>query len=84
MVTTEDIKNKLITGLNLEDITADEIDDNDKLFNEGIGLDSVDAIELIVILDNEYGVKFEDMEKLKDIFKTVKTLTDYINMQIKK
>lgn len=84
MVTTEDIKNKLITGLNLEDITADEIDDNDKLFNEGIGLDSVDAIELIVILDNEYGVKFEDMEKLKDIFKTVKTLTDNINMQIKK
>jgi len=83
MITTEDVKNKLISGLNLEDITADEIDDNDVLFNDGIGLDSVDAIELIVILDNEYGVKFENMEKVKDIFATVQTLTNYINSNVK-
>jgi acyl carrier protein len=83
MITTEDVKNRLISGLNLEDISADEIDDNDMLFNEGIGLDSVDAIELIVILDNEYGVKFENMEKVKDIFTTVQTLTDYININVK-
>lgn len=83
MITTEDVKSKLILGLNLEDITVDDIDDNDALFNEGLGLDSVDAIELVVILDNEYGVKFDNMQELKDIFTNITTLTDYINAQAK-
>jgi acyl carrier protein len=84
MITTQDVKEKLIAGLNLEDISPDEIDDNDALFNDGLGLDSVDAIELIVILDNEYGIKFENMNELKDIFATIGTLTNYINENLKK
>ena len=84
MITTEEIKNKLIVGLNLEDITADEIDDNAPLFNEGLGLDSVDAIELIVVLDNEYGIKFDNMNDVKDIFATPQALTDYVNQQTQK
>jgi len=83
MITTQNVKEKLIAGLNLEDITPDSIDDNSPLFNEGLGLDSVDAIELVVILDNEYGIKFENMDKLKDIFMTVESLTDYINKNAK-
>lgn len=83
MVTTQEVKEKIIAGLNLEDMTPDEIDDNDALFNEGLGLDSVDAIEIIVILDNEYNIKFENMSKLKDIFANIKSLTDYINITIK-
>ena len=83
MVTTQNVKEKLIAGLSLEDISPDDIDDNDALFNEGLGLDSVDAIELVVILDNEYGIKFENMDKLKDIFTSVKTLTEYINNNAK-
>jgi len=83
MITTQNVKEKLIAGLNLEDITPDDIDDNSPLFNEGLGLDSVDAIELVVILDNEYGIKFENMDKLKDIFMTVESLTDYINKNAK-
>jgi len=79
MVTTREVKEKLIAGLNLEDMTPDDIDDSDALFNEGLGLDSVDAIELIVILDNEYGIKFENMSELKDIFETIESLTNYIN-----
>jgi len=79
MITTNEIKNKLINGLNLEDMTPDDINDNDALFNEGLGLDSVDAIELIVILDNEYGVKFENISELKNIFASIQSLTDYIN-----
>ena len=79
MVTTNEIKQKLIDGLNLEDMTPNDIDDNDALFNEGLGLDSVDAIELIVILDNEYGIKFENMSELKNIFATIQSLTDYVN-----
>ena len=83
MITTQDVKEKIIAGLNLEDMSHDEIADDDALFNEGLGLDSVDAIELIVILDSEYGIKFENMSELKDIFATITTLTDYINKNIK-
>ena len=54
MVTYDEIKQKIIEALNLEDITADEIEDDAPLFNEGLGLDSVDAIELIIFLDNQY------------------------------
>ena len=83
MVTTKEIKEKLIKGLNLEEMTPDEIDDNEPLFNEGLGLDSVDAIELIVVLDTEYGVKFENMDRLKEIFTSITTLTNYINENLK-
>jgi acyl carrier protein len=79
MITTQDVKEKIIIGLNLEEMSYNEIADDDALFNEGLGLDSVDAIELIVVLDNEYGIKFENMSELKDIFATVQTLTNYIN-----
>ena len=83
MITTKDVKEKIIAGLNLEDMSHEDIADDDALFNEGLGLDSVDAIELIVILDSEYGIKFENMSELKDIFATITTLTDYINKNIK-
>jgi len=84
MISTTEIKEKLILGLNLEEMTADEIDDNEPLFNEGLGLDSVDAIELIVVLNTEYNVKFDNMEELKTIFSSINTLTDYINKNLKK
>ena len=83
-ITTNEVKQKLIEGLNLEELTPDEIDDNDPLFNEGLGLDSVDAIELIVVLDANYNVKFENMDELKEIFASISNLTDYINKNIKK
>ena len=84
MISTTEVKEKLILGLNLEEMTADEIDDNEPLFNEGLGLDSVDAIELIVVLNTEYNVKFDNMEELKTIFSSINTLTDYINKNLKK
>ena len=83
MITTNELKEKLIEGLGLEDIDPSEIDDTDMLFNEGLGLDSVDAIELIVILDNDFGIKFKNMEETKDVFSSVKVLTDYINSNAK-
>lgn len=84
MISTKEIKEKLIVGLNLEEMTPDEIDDNDPLFNEGLGLDSVDAIELIVVLNTEYNVKFDNMGELKEIFASIATLTDYINKNLEK
>ncbi len=79
MISTEDLKKTLIEGLVLEDIDPSEIADDDALFNEGLWLDSVDAIELVVILDNEYGIKFKDMDSAKAVFASVQILTDYIN-----
>lgn len=81
-ISTHEIKEKLIEGLNLEDMTANDIEDNDPLFNEGLGLDSVDAIELIVILNTEYSIKLENMDELKEIFRNIQTLTDYINKHV--
>ncbi len=78
-ITTQEVKEKLIEGLNLEELTPEEIDDNEPLFNEGLGLDSVDAIELIVVLDANYNVKFENMDELKEIFASITNLTKYIN-----
>ena len=83
-ITTNEVKQKLIEGLNLEELSPEEIDDNAPLFNEGLGLDSVDAIELIVVLDTNYNVKFENMDELKEIFASIANLTEYINKNIKK
>ena len=79
MITTQALKQTLIESLSLEDIEPSDIADNDPLFNEGLGLDSVDAIELVVVLDNEYGIKFKDMDATKEVFTSVQVLTNYIN-----
>lgn len=79
MITTQALKQTLIESLSLEDIEPSDIADNDPLFNEDLGLDSVDAIELVVVLDNEYGIKFKDMDAAKEVFTSVQVLTNYIN-----
>ena len=53
----EKLKNEIIEVLNLEDIEPEDIDADDPLFNEGLGLDSIDALELIVLLEKNYGMK---------------------------
>jgi len=80
MVTTEDLKEKIIAGLNLEDIEADEIADTDPLFGEdGLGLDSVDAIELTLVVEKEYGVKVTNIADAETIFATAESLCNFIN-----
>ncbi|HRQ69672.1 MAG TPA: phosphopantetheine-binding protein, partial [bacterium] len=56
------LKDQIINELNLEDMTADEIDAQAPLFGEGLGLDSIDALSLIVLLEREYGKKINDTE----------------------
>ena len=53
----EEIKRKIIEVLNLEDINIEDIKDTDPLFGDGLGLDSIDALELIVLMDKQYGIK---------------------------
>lgn len=77
------IKEQLIEALQLEDMSADEIDDDAPLFGEGLGLDSVDAIELVIFLDNQYGIKIENVGQSKEIFISIRTLTDFINQNQK-
>ncbi len=80
MITTEEFKKVLIQYLNLEDITPDDIDDTDKLFgDEGLGLDSVDSIELVLAIEKEYGVKIDDATLYQHIFASVENLLNYIN-----
>lgn len=82
MITSENFKEVLIKYLNLEDISADEIDDNDPLFGEeGLGLDSVDSIELVLAIEKEYSVKITDTKEYDTIFASVQSLLNYINEQ---
>ncbi|MCK5110658.1 MAG: acyl carrier protein [Arcobacteraceae bacterium] len=80
MVTVENFKQILIKYLNLEDITPDEIDDNEPLFgDEGLGLDSVDSIELVLAIEKEYGIIIDNTAQYNAIFQNVNTLLTYIN-----
>ena len=84
MIKIEDLKSKIIEGLNLEDMTVDDIEDDMALFGEdGLGLDSVDAIELTLMLEKEFAVKITDMAKTESIFASISSLTAYINEQKK-
>lgn len=80
MINSTNLKEVLIKYLNLEDIEADEINDNDPLFgDEGLGLDSVDSIELVLAIEKEYGVKISDSMKYDTVFASVESLLNYIN-----
>ena len=75
----DEVKGKLIEELNLEEITPEDIDDEAPLFgDEGLGLDSIDALEIILIPEREYGIKIEKPAEGKEIFYSVRTPTDYI------
>ena len=72
------LKEEIIEVLNLEDIKPEDIEENAPLFGEGLSLDSIDALELIVLMEKNYGIKLKDPSQGKEIFKSVKVLADYI------
>lgn len=80
----KELKEEIIEVLNLEDMTVDDIDENDTLFGKGLGLDSIDALELIVMLEKKYGIKLASPALGKDIFKSVVTIADYVSKNRKK
>jgi acyl carrier protein len=79
-----ELKTKIIEVLNLEEVSVKDIDDNDALFGDGLGLDSIDALELIVLLDKDYGIKLSDPKQGKDIFQSIETMAAYITENRKK
>ncbi len=74
----EDLKKQIINQLNLEDVKPSDINDDAPLFGDGLGLDSIDALELIVLLEKYHGIKITDPEKGKHIFVSINSMADYI------
>ena len=80
----KELKEEIIDALNLEEMTPEDIDENDALFGDGLGLDSIDALELIVLLDKKYGIKLANPAEGKAIFKSIATIADYVSKNRKK
>lgn len=73
------LKKEIIEQLNFDDLNVDDIDENLPLFGpEGLGLDSIDALELLLIFEKNYGLKINDIKDGKAILYSVKTMADYI------
>jgi acyl carrier protein len=74
----EKLKVQIIEQLNLEDMEPQDIDPDESLFGEGLGLDSIDALELIVLLEKEYGIKIQNPKDGQKIFFSIRTMAEFI------
>lgn len=72
------LKQQIIEALNLEDMEVEDIDTDAPLFIEGLGLDSIDALELNVLMEKEYGIKIRTSEEGKKILHSVRSMADHI------
>ncbi len=74
-----ELKKEIISALNLEGMQPEDIDENAPLFQGGLDLDSIDALEIIVLLDKHYGIKLNDPRQSKKIFTSVASIADYVS-----
>lgn len=74
-----ELKREIIAALNLEDIEPNDIDSKAPLFGEGLGLDSIDALEIVIIIEKKYGIKIDKPAESKDIFYSIETLAEFIS-----
>lgn len=72
------LKEQIIEALNLEDITPADIENAAPLFGEGLGLDSIDALELLMILDKQYGIKFASKDESKKALASIDAMAEYV------
>lgn len=72
------LKQQIIESLNLEGMKPEDIKDNDPLFGEGLGLDSIDSLEMMVLLERNYGIKIEDAREGRKVLTSVQSMADYI------
>ena len=75
----QNLKVQLIEQLNLLDLTPEEIADDEIIFGEGLELDSIDALEIVVLMEKHYGIKVEDVDALRPSFENLTTLAEYID-----
>ncbi len=74
----QELKAKIVDLFDLEDVIAEQIEDDAPLFGPGLGLDSIDALELVVLLERDYGIVIKDMEEGRPAFQSVRTLAAFI------
>ena len=74
----EQLKKQIIEFLNLKDLKPEDIKDDEPLFGEGLELDSIDSLELIVLLQREYGISIKDPKEGRKVLVDVNTMADYI------
>ena len=75
----QELKENIIEQLNLEDLAIEDINDDDILFGDGLGLDSIDGLELIVMLDKNYGIKLTDPKEGRAIFESIEVMAKYLS-----
>ena len=80
----EELKLKIIDRLNLLEIDPKDIGADDALFNDGLGLDSIDALELVVIFEKDYGITITEIESMAPHFKSLATLAKFVDENRKK
>jgi acyl carrier protein len=73
------LKKEIIEQLNLQDLSPSDIDENAPLFVEGLGLDSIDSLELIVLLQRNYGLKIAKAEEGREVFHSIKSMAEFIH-----
>ena len=79
------LKSQIISALNLEDMSIEDIDTDAPLFGEGgLGLDSIDILELIVLLERNYGIRLANPAEGKEVFKSIRTIAQYVEKNRKK
>ena len=76
------LKELLIERLKFEDMTADDIGDDEPLFAGGLGLDSIDALEIVVMLESEFGIKVKNEAAARENFRSVATLANFVEQKM--
>ncbi len=80
----KDLKEMLVRDLGLEDVRPEDIKDDEPLFGEGLGLDSLDAVEIVVLLQRNFGLEVKNMEQGREIFRSINVLADFVAEHRKK
>jgi acyl carrier protein len=76
------LKELLIERLKFEDMTPEDIEDDAPLFAGGLGLDSIDALEIVVMLESEFGIKVKNEASARDSFRSIAALADYVEEKL--
>ena len=74
-----ELKTKILEALKLQDMAPEDIDADAPLFKDGLGLDSIDALELMLLLEKNYGIKLKSPAEGTEIFKSVRTMAEYVS-----
>ncbi|MBR5325115.1 MAG: acyl carrier protein [Prevotella sp.] len=79
-----ELKKQIIEVLNLEDVQPEDIENDAPLFGSGLGLDSIDELELIIMMEKNYGIKIKDPSAGKEIFKSINSMAEFVQANRKK